>query len=254
MDYKIIEKGKYKYIEQGEGSLVVLLHGLFGALSNFEKVIEQFSKDHRVIIPMLPIYELPLVNTGIGGLRSFVHKFVTELDLKDITFLGNSLGGHIALSFTLKYPEYVKALILTGSSGLFENSLGGGFPKRGDYDYIKERTQYTFYSPETATKELVDEVFEIVNNRAKVIRVIALSKSAMRNNLAKELPKLNMPVSLIWGKDDNITPAHVAEEFNKLIPNSELHFIDKCGHAAMMEQPEEFNVLMDAFLQKIDKL
>lgn len=251
MDRQIIEKGKFKYIDEGEGDLIVLLHGLFGALSNFEHVLEKFSKTHRVIIPILPIYELPLINTGITGLRTFVHKFVKELDLKDIIFLGNSLGGHVALSFTLKHPEFVKALVLTGSSGLFENALGGGYPKRGDYDYIKEKTEYTFYSPETATKELVDEVFEIVNNRAKVIRVIALSKSAMRNNLANELPKLTMPVSLIWGKNDNITPAYVAEEFHKLIPNSELEFIDECGHAAMMEKPKEFNEFMEDFIKRL---
>jgi pimeloyl-ACP methyl ester carboxylesterase len=96
----------------------------------------------------------------------------------------------------------------------------------------------------------VDEVYEIVNNRIKAIKIIALAKSAIRNNLGQELTKVEKPTLLIWGNDDTITPPFVAREFNKLIPNSELHFIDKCGHAPMMEVPDEFNRILHLFLQK----
>jgi pimeloyl-ACP methyl ester carboxylesterase len=56
---------------------------------------------------------------------------------------------------------------------------------------------------------------------------------------------------LIWGKNDNITPADVAEEFHKLIPHSELRWIDACGHIPMMEQPEAFNKLLEGFLRSL---
>ncbi len=199
---------------------------------------------------MLPLYELSLVNTSLSGLVKFINKFVKQTDINNLTLLGNSLGGHVGLLYTLKYPEMVKSLILTGSSGLFENQLGGSFPKRGSYEYIKDQTVNVFHNPEAATKELVDEVFEIVNDRAKVIRTIALSKSAIRNNLADELPKIKQPVCLIWGANDNVTPPHVADEFNRLIENSELHWIEECGHAPMMEKPSEFNEILDAYLNK----
>jgi 2-hydroxy-6-oxonona-2,4-dienedioate hydrolase len=150
----------------------------------------------------------------------------------------------------LRHPERIKSLILTGSSGLFENGMGDTYPKRGDYDYIRKKTELTFYDPNTASKELVDEVYEIVNNRIKAIKIIALAKSAIRNNLGQELTKIEKPSLLIWGNDDTITPPFVAREFNKLIPNSELHFIDKCGHAPMMEVPDEFNRILHLFLQK----
>ena len=101
-----------------------------------------------------------------------------------------------------------------------------------------------------ATKELVDEVFEITVSRVKVIKIIALAKSAIRNNLGEELNQIKQPTLLVWGQNDIITPPFVGKEFNKLIPNSELHFIDKCGHAPMMEVPEEFNQILDGFLQK----
>ena len=153
----------------------------------------------------------------------------------------------------MKYQPKVRALILTGSSGLFESALGTSFPKRGDYDFIKERTQHTFYDPNKATKELIDEVFEIVNNRIKAIKIIATAKSAIRHNLRDDLEQIKLPTLLIWGKDDTITPAFVGEEFNRLIDKSELHFIDKCGHAPMMEQPEQFNAFVDDFISRLPK-
>jgi pimeloyl-ACP methyl ester carboxylesterase len=173
------------------------------------------------------------------------------LDLREVHLLGNSLGGHVALVHTLKNPERVKSLILTGSSGLFENGMGDSYPRRGDYEYIKNKTALTFYDPAVATKELVDEVYSITNNRLKVIKIIALAKSAIRNNLGEELNQINKPTLLIWGNNDTITPPFVGHEFNKLIPNSELHFIDKCGHAPMMEVPDEFNKILHGFLNKL---
>lgn len=251
MDIEIKQSSKYKYIDEGQGEPVILLHGLFGALSNFQDLIEHTSKTHRVLVPILPLYELSVLDTSVTGLTKYVYKFIQHLKITDMLhLLGNSLGGHIALLFTLKYPELVKTLILTGSSGLFENGMGETYPKRGDYDFIKKKTELTFYDPNIATKELVDEVFAIVNNRFKIIKVIALAKSAIRNNLGDELKEITVPTCLIWGKNDTITPPLVAEEFKKLIANSELHWIDKCGHAPMMEVPDEFNRILSAFLSK----
>ena len=253
MQYSIKEQGKFKYIEEGEGEPLMLLHGLFGALSNFRHLIEHFRHTHKVVVPMLHLFELDILHTSVGGLAKHVHKFMEARGYEKIHLLGNSLGGHVALVHVLKHPERIKSLILTGSSGLFENGMGDTYPRRGDYDYIKKKTEVTFYDPATATKELVDEVFEITRNRLKVIKIIALAKSAIRNNLGEELNNINQPTLLIWGNNDTITPPFVAREFQRLIPGSELHFIDKCGHAPMMEQPEEFNVILDKFLKKLNE-
>ena len=253
MQYPIKEEGKFKYIEEGEGEPLVVLHGLFGALSNFKDLIEHFRHQYKVVVPMLPLFDLDILHTTVGGLAKHVHKFLETRDYKNVHLLGNSLGGHVGLVHVLKHPERVKSLILTGSSGLFENGMGDTYPRRGDYEYIKKKTEVTFYDPKMATKELVDEVFEITRNRLKVIKIIALAKSAIRNNLGEELNNIQQPTLLVWGNNDTITPPFVAREFHRLIPNSELHFIDKCGHAPMMEQPEEFNVILDKFLKKLGK-
>lgn len=251
MNYEIKHQDKFRFIEEGEGEPLMLLHGLFGALSNFKDLIEYFRPKYKVVVPMLPLFDLDIFHTSVGGLERHVQKFIEAMGYTNIHLLGNSLGGHVALVHILKHPETIKSLILTGSSGLFENGMGDSYPKRGDYEYIKKKTQLTFHDPHTATKELVDEVFEITNNRIKVIKIIALAKSAIRNNLGEELNQIKQPTLLIWGNNDTITPPFVGREFNRLIPNSELHFVDLCGHAPMMEVPNEFNRILAGFLNKL---
>ncbi len=251
MEFAIKEEKGFKYIDEGEGEVLILLHGLMGALSNWTDVVTEFKKDYRVIIPLLPLYDLPLLTTGVKSLAKFVHKFVKHKKLNNITVLGNSLGGHVGLIYTLNHPEEVKALVLTGSSGLYENAFGGSFPRRESYDFIKEKVEFTFYDPATATKELVDEVYQMVNDRIKVIKILAMAKSAIRHNMSKDIHNIKVPVCLIWGRNDKITPPDVANEFHQLLPNSELNWVDHCGHAPMMERPVEFNAYLKKFLDRV---
>jgi pimeloyl-ACP methyl ester carboxylesterase len=253
MEYEIIKDGKFNYLEVGQGETLMLCHGLFGALSNFSDLIEKFRHTHKVVVPILPLFDLDILHTTVSGLEKHIASFIEHKNYTNIHLLGNSLGGHVALVYILKHPERVKSLTLTGSSGLFENAMGDSYPKRGDYEYIKNKTAQTFYDPAVATPELVDEVFEITKNRIKVIKIIALAKSAIRHNLGEELNQIQQPTLLIWGKNDIVTPPFVAEEFKKLIPNSQLHFIDKCGHAPMMEVPAEFNTILEKFLGSLPK-
>jgi 2-hydroxy-6-oxonona-2,4-dienedioate hydrolase len=251
MSNSLIKEGKYSYVEAGEGQPLIVLHGLMGALSNFDGVLNNFStKGYKVIIPELPIYSLPLLKTNVKNISKFLKEFMEFKNIDSAILLGNSLGGHIALYFTKKNLEKVKALVLAGSSGLYEKSLGDTYPKRGDYEYIKAKTQEVFYNPEVASKEMVDEVYASVNDRSKVIRTLAIAKSAIRHNMAKDLPAMNTPACIIWGKNDTVTPPEVADEFDRLLPDSNLFWIDKCGHTPMMEHPEAFNQILDGWLKE----
>lgn len=243
--------GQFTYMEKGEGTPIIILHGLMGGLSNFEGVITHFSRvNYKVVVPELPLYTLPILQTTVKNIVKFIHKFIQYKKYEKVILLGNSLGGHVGLLYTKMYPELVKALVLTGSSGLYERSMGDGYPKRGDYEFIKKKSQEVFYDPKVATKEIVDEVFESVNDRNKLIKTLAIAKSAIRHNMAKDLPNMTTPTCLIWGKNDTVTPPNVADEFHQLLPNSDLYWIDKCGHAPMMEHPEEFNKLLENWFQK----
>ena len=246
----VIEENGFQYIDEGEGEVLFVLHGLFGALSNWEDLVAGFKDNYRIIIPVMPIYTSPIRKSTVSGFANFIDSFVEFKKLEKFTLLGNSLGGHVGLVYALENPEKVEKLVLTGSSGLFESGMGGSFPKRGDMNYIKERVEYTFYDPKTATPELVQEVFDITSSNSKCLRIISIAKSAQRHNMAEDIKNISCPTLLVWGLNDTITPPHVAHEFNRLIPNSELHFIDKSCHAPMMEQPEIFNDYLNDFLEK----
>ena len=254
MVFEINKEKNFKYIEEGDGLPIIILHGLMGGLSNFNGVITFFKdKGFKVLMPVLPIYDLPILKTSVRELSNFLDRFIKFKKIKKFVLIGNSLGGHIALYYT-KIFNRANGLVLTGSSGLYEKGMGSGYTKRGDYNVMKKKVEEVFYDPRVANKELVDEVFETVNDRNKLIKILAMAKSAIRHNMAKDLPKMKLPCLIIWGKNDNVTPPDVGIEFNNLLPNSDLVWIDKCGHAPMMEHPEKFNeILLDWLKAKFKK-
>jgi 2-hydroxy-6-oxonona-2,4-dienedioate hydrolase len=159
MDIQVKQEGKFQYIEQGEGEVLLLLHGLFGALSNWKDVLDHFSKRYKVVIPLMPIFEMNILKLSVEGLSDFIHDFIEYKQYEKVHFLGNSLGGHVALVYIKKHPGKIASLVLTGSSGLYENAMGGSYPKKGDREFIRQKVAVTFYDPATATDELVEEVF-----------------------------------------------------------------------------------------------
>lgn len=253
-DYPIIEESGFKYIELGPDTdtPLVLLHGLFGTASNFDEVMKYFSGSRKVYLPLLPIFEMSLRKLSVMGLVDYVDSFLELKGLNRIDVLGNSLGGHLALLYTLHNQDKVRSMILSGSSGLYESAFGTTFPRREDYEYIRKKVQLTFYDPAITTKEMVDEIFEVVNNRAKAIRIVKTAKSAIHHNVADQLHKIKIPTLIVWGIQDTITPIFVGEKFNELIRGSFLKTIDKCGHAPMLETPEEFNQILEEFLENLE--
>jgi Predicted hydrolases or acyltransferases (alpha/beta hydrolase superfamily) len=251
MTNQLKKEGKFSYVELGEGTPIIVLHGLMGGLSNFDGGTSFFPpRKKEILIPEGRSYKMSLLKTNVKNFAKYVSEFIDHKGFKESILLGNSLGGHIGLLCTKLYPEKIKALVITGSSGLYESAMGESYPKRGDYDYIQKKAENVFYDPKVATKEIVDEVYAAVNDRNKLIRTLAIAKSAIRHNMSKDLPQMKTPTCIIWGENDNVTPPDVAKEFHGLLPDSELFWIEKCGHAAMMEHPDEFNDLLYAWLQK----
>lgn len=243
------KEAKFTYAEAGEGRPLIILHGLMGSLSNFDDTFKHFSKKgYHVLIPELPLYDLPIIKTNVKNLAEFLHEFIEYKKLENVVLIGNSLGGHIGLYYIKHYPKDVAALVLTGSSGLYENSMGNNYPRRGDRDFIRAKTEDVFFDNAMATEDLVDDVYNIINNRNSLIRTLAIAKSAVRHNMADDLPNMQQPTCLIWGKNDAVTPPEVAEDFHKLLPNSNLFWLDECGHAAMMEHPIKFNEILEDWL------
>jgi len=247
----IKEEGKFKWLEEGEkGQPIILLHGLMGGVENFGEMVDFISEEYRVYGLDLKLFEGNLLKVSVKALSDYLYDFMNHLGVDSAVLIGNSMGGHIGLIFTKEYPEKVDGLILTGSSGLFEESMGSSFPRRGDKDYIRAKTEEVFYDPKVATNDLVDRVFEIANNRISVLKLLGYAKSAIRHNMATDIPNIKKPVCLVWGAEDKVTPPHVAKEFHKLLPNSELNWIPLCGHAAMWEHPKRFSEIVLQFLKE----
>lgn len=254
--FPVHEAGSFRYNDEGPADSpfppVILLHGMLGDLSNWVDAVRALSENgYRVLAPVIPVYGLSLRKTSVPGLAQTLRDFVTTLDLAPSILVGNSLGGHIALLYALDYPDDVSAMILSGSSGIYEATLGTGTMRRHDREFIRERTEMTFYDPVHATDELVDEMLEIVNDRPRALRLIKIARSADTETVTGRLAKLDMPTLLVWGRDDVITPPYVGEEFRDRLVDAELHFIDRCGHAPMIEHPETFNEVMLDFLDEL---
>ena len=114
----IKKEGKFKWIEKGEGSSIILLHGLMGGVDNFGDMVSHISKEHKVYGLDLRLFEGSLLIVSVKSLSNYQYNFMQHLDIKNATLLGNSMGGHIALIFSKAHPEMVDGMILTGSSGL----------------------------------------------------------------------------------------------------------------------------------------
>ena len=113
MEYRIQKEDKFNYIDQGEGEVLLLLHGLFGALSNWQDVLNHFSKNYRVVIPLMPIFEMNILKLSVEGLANFIDDFIEFKGFKKVNILGNSLGGHVALVYVKKHQHKVNSLLLS---------------------------------------------------------------------------------------------------------------------------------------------
>lgn len=252
--YPVHEVDGVRYIDEGPSDAappILLLHGMLGDLSNWTDTVGALAdRGYRVLVPVLPVYNLPIQESNIPGLTDYVREFVESLDVESVVLVGNSLGGHIALIYALRYPDQVPAMVLSGASGIYEMPMGSGTMRRQDREFIRERTELTFYDPVHATDELVDEMLEIVNDRPRAVRLIKMARSAEEETVTDRLSGLDVPTLLVWGQNDVITPPDVAEEFRDRLADAELHFINRCGHAPMIEHPDQFNEIMLKFFEQ----
>lgn len=243
---------KYKYVEKGTGDPVIMLHGMFGSVSNWEAVIRETSKSFKAIALELPYLEIEPKLCSVGVMTEFLASFIESNKFNNITLIGNSLGGHVALDYVINYRDGVNKLVLTGSSGLFERGYEDDIQRYPTKEYLARKIGEVFYDKKYVTDALVDETYDLLQSRKNKLKIVKMSKSAKRYNLAGQLSMITSDTLLVWGKNDIITPPEIAYIFNRNIRNSRLVFINACGHAPMMEKPEEFNSYLMDFLSKRD--
>lgn len=175
---------------------IILLHGLFGSLSNWESVSEYFWDQYDIHVPLLPLFDQNR-KVNLDYLVNWLNDYVETKELSNIVLVGNSLGGHVAILYTHRFQEKCSKLVLTGSSGLYENTGFGSYPRRHDFSYIREQVENTFYDSAVATDDLVSSVFDIVRDNRKCIRIVRIAKETQRNYVTEKLPEITLPVLLI---------------------------------------------------------
>lgn len=245
------KQGEYNFFETDGGpKVIILLHGLFGNLSNWEHVLKAFGDEYKIFVPILPLDSIDLKKANVDDLAEFVKNFVIDVvkDNNVYCLIGNSLGGHLALLCVIKRLFNIEKIVLTGSSGLFEKKISVPVFKRHSKDFIRSVAQQTFFDKNLFTDKYLDDVFNLIQDNAKTLRLLYISRSSQKNRLDDQISFIDIPTLLIWGQNDSITPPESALQFHNAIPKSELFFIEKCGHAPMWEQPQKFNELLKKFL------
>lgn len=247
------QKKRLRFLDLGAGQLpVVLLHGLFGSPSNWQPIMLDLAEHYRFLALQLPIdpdeVHRQAASESLGELTEHLAHFLDELELDRVVLCGNSLGGQVALDFTLTHPERVESLVLCGSAGLYERSLSGGRPPRLCREFIRERVSEIFYDQTHVSPELVDDAYAMLSDRAYRRFLLKIAKATRDRYMLDELANVKVPTLIVWGREDSITPPFVAEQFCDHIQNAELVFIDLCGHSPPIEQPVAFARLLHSFL------
>jgi 2-hydroxy-6-oxonona-2,4-dienedioate hydrolase len=240
----------HAWLELGSGDPVVYLHGLMGGIFNCAQVFSHLSRHHRMIMPFQPMYDLPKEQTNCAGLAAYLATFLDTLRLPKVTLIGHSTGGCVATHFAAMYPHRVASLVLTGSAGLSNTPLNTGFIQRRNPEYIFEGMQAIYADPSVSDPKAAQEVFAATQNSDILGHILRLTRDVTVNKTYHLLPHITAPTLLLWGDSDVITPTSCAYDFQRLIPRTELHFLEKCGHAPLQEFPELSMAILDRFLKK----
>lgn len=252
------------YHEMGQGEAVIFLHGAGGGASgysNFKGNYPVFAEaGFRSIVPDLLGYglssktETPAeyhLDFFVAGLKGLVDK----LGLKDITLLGNSLGGAVALGYALKYPQEVKRLILMAPGGVEEFETYMAMPGIANMFAVYQSGKTGAEAMRSVMeKQLWDPTLltdEIINERAPIA---ATQTPASRQrlyvpNMTAQLPQLQCPVFGFWGVNDQFNPVGGAMKLMDHCPQARIVLVNRCGHWVQVEHREMFNRACIDFLR-----
>ena len=251
----------------GSGPLkIIFLHGLFADRAHWAKMSEFFNgSEYSIIAPDLPCYgqsdSYPVRNAALENQVQLLHDFIKKLSLKKVNLAGNSLGGMLALAYSVKFPDDISSVCLIGASaGLFPWS--DDMIKRFNMDMnpfiplsadeFKYEMKCLFMNPPILPEDYITNAVKIYSeNRARFISIFDIVSISIYNFSVSPLPELKFPVMMILGTGENIFNIKNAENILKTkIPGCKLYFIQDAGHLLMLEQPDKVAGLYIKFLKK----
>lgn len=231
---------------------VVFLPGLIGLNEHWMPLVQHVRHLCHCVCFEVPLLDLPFEHCSIDDVTEMTARFLEQEVGEPAVLVGNSFGGHVAARLAIDRPDLVRALILTGASGLLEKpiiflSVG----PRPSVQWMRDKFGAILYDQSKITDDEVERVHSVVCDKHRGRALVKLSKSARKDCLEDRLNRVRVPTLLVWGRQDSITPAKAAEGFNRGIAGSRLVWLDRCSHAAMVEQPEAFAAAMRPFLMDL---
>lgn len=238
--------------EAGSGRPIVFLHGLVGLNEHWEGVVPRIRSHATCVLLQLPLLDLKGADCSVDGVTNLTIRYLEEHRTESSVLVGNSFGGHVALRVALERPDLVSGLVLAGSSGLIEKSMVREVQIRPSRDWLAEKIGELFYDRSHMRDADLDRAHAELSDRSRARAMVRLSRTARRNHLGDKIAQIKTPTLLVWGREDVVTPPAAAEEFERLLPNSRIVWIDRCGHVPMVEHPEAFGDAVISFVEELD--
>lgn len=237
--------------EVGRGVPLVFLHGLVGLNEHWEGVVDRVSGQSRCVLFELPLLQLRGEHCSIHGATDLTARFLREYFNEPVVLVGNSFGGHVASRLAIYCPELVRGLVLAGASGLIEKSMVADVQIRPSREWLRRKIGELFHDQSAMRESDLDRAYAELSDRGGARAMVKLSRSARRDHLGDAMSQIRQPTLLIWGRQDIVTPPEAADGFQRHIPHAKMVWLDQCGHAPMIEKPEQFARAVVEFLPQL---
>lgn len=244
------------YLEAGEGSMLILLHGLGSSAWSWSNVISSLAEDfYAIALDQIGLgdSEKLFLSYRINTLVDFLHEFYQVLGIEKASLIGHDIGGWTAAALALKYPDLVENLVLVATDpfSTAKQKRCKTFFCPATCQQTLEHLQQLFYQHDRFVNwQVAEQVFAQKNTINDGYTIQQLAQSIVRNEdvLDNLLGELAIPTLIIQGNEDKLVPFSVSHRLHQEIKNSRLQILNRCGHLPHIEQPEAFTQIVRSFL------
>lgn len=259
-----VEGARVRYLDEGQGPAVVLLHGFASSIENWVSVIPTLKTSNRVIAVDLKGFgwtDRPVADYSPAAQAELLRAVLDERKVEQVALVAHSWGSSVALAFTLKYPARVSRLVLY-DAWVYDSQLPSMFHMaraQGVGEFLfsafyserhEERLTLGFYDPELVTQpfvEAVERAFERPGTKAAALATVRGMRFEQQESRYGEI---RVPTLLLWGREDQVTPVAIGERLLRQLPNAQLKVYPRCGHFPMIEAIGQSNADLVAFLRE----
>jgi pimeloyl-ACP methyl ester carboxylesterase len=276
VSHRLVEiAGVETYVaDAGEGPAILLIHGYGDTADGWRRVVPGLLKEHRLVALDMPPFgrsAQPSKGKLLDFYGEFFPRFLDEVGLSRATVIGHSLGGAVALRLAIENPERVERLGLVAPAGLgdtppwwwhaltaralWQGALAIPTPlttaivRQGLKTFLALRL---FADPTRFGRE-ISHLVDMHGTRQDLGKLLAAGHACIdcyTGHLLERSMELEIPLWMVWGRQDGLVPSMHARAFASAHPNATVHVLDGCGHYPHIELPQRFNQLLRGWLDE----